>query len=352
MHRFSLTARPARDLRPRFGGLVSVAIAALLCLAVAAATPAQAPAVIRVGTLKLVGGAPLFWGADRGYFRQEGLQVQFVYFGAAAPVATATVTGDIDVGATGITGTLFNLAAGGGKIYLVADRGQERPGYPLNAVVVTKAAYASGVRSLRDLRGKRIGITTLGSTFHYQIAKLLERESMTLQDVQLVPLREVNLVAEALRNGQIAAALLSPPWGAASEQEGWGKILFYAGDRIVNQVTGVFYGARLHNDHALGDRFMRGYVRATRDYFDACLHRPPRGTCGAIVALTARTIDQPEAAVAKSLPYIDRNARLYLLDLERQEAWYVQNGMASRYVPLDQFVDSSFVNDAVRSIGP
>jgi len=333
--------------------LVAAAIAAALGLTIAASSsPAQTPTAIRVGTLKLVGGAPLFWASDRGYFRQEGLQVQFVYFGAAAPVATATVTGDVDVGATGITGTLFNLAAGGGKIYLVADRGQERPGYPLNAVVVTTTTYASGVRSLRDLRGKRIGITTLGSTFHYQIAKLLERESMTLQDVQLVPLREVNLVAEALRTGQIAAALLSPPWGAAAEQDGWGKILFYAGDRIVNQVTGVFYGARLRSDHALGIRFMRAYVRATRDYFDACLRRPARGACAPIVAVTARTIDQPEAAVAKSLPYIDRDARLYLLDLERQEAWYVRNGMASRYVPLDQFVDTSFVTEAVRSLGP
>ena len=313
---------------------------------------AQAPTVVRVGTLKLVGGAPLFWGVNKDYFRREGLQVQFVYFGAAAPVATATVTGDVDVGATGITGTLFNLAAGGGAIYLVADRGQERPGYPLNTVVVTKAAYDAGARSLRDLRGKRIGITTLGSTFHYQIAKLLERESMTLQDVDLVALREVNLVAEALRTGQIAAALLSPPWGAASEQEGWGKILFYVGDRLTNQVTGVFYGARLRRDHALGVRFMRGYVRATRDYFDACLRRPPRESCAPIVAVTARAIDQPETAVAKSLPYIDRDARLYLLDIERQEAWYVAHGMATRFVPLGQFVDTSFVTEAVRSLGP
>ncbi|HEV2358139.1 MAG TPA: ABC transporter substrate-binding protein [bacterium] len=331
----------------------TVVIAAALAVTITTSgAVAQAPAAVRVGTLKLVGGAPLFWGVERGYFRQEGLQVQFTYFGAAAPVATATVTGDIDVGATGITGTLFNLAAGGGKIYLVADRGQERPGYPLNAVVVTKATYTSGVRSLRDLRGKRIGITTLGSTFHYQIAKLLERESMTLQDVQLVPLREVSLVAEALRTGQIAAALLSPPWGAAAEQDGWGKILFYVGDRLVNQVTGVFYGRRLTQDHALGVRFMRAYVRATRDYFDACLRRPPRGSCASIVAVTARAIDQTEPAVAKSLPYIDRDARLYLLDLERQEAWYVANGMATRYVPLNQFVDTGFVTEAVRSLGP
>ncbi len=89
---------------------------------------AQAPTVVRVGTLKLVGGAPLFWAEDRGYFRQEGLDVRMVFFGAAAPVATAT--GDVDVGATGITGTLFNLAAGGAKIWLGGGPGPGAPGLP------------------------------------------------------------------------------------------------------------------------------------------------------------------------------------------------------------------------------
>ena len=173
------------------------ALAAVLVLGGTVA--AQGPVTVRVGTLKLVGGAPLFWAEERGYFRQEGLDVRMVYFGAAAPVATATASGDVEVGATGITGTLFNLAAGGARIWLVADRGQERPGYPLNAVVVPRSSYEAGVRSLRDLRGKRVGLTTLGSTFHYQIAKLLERERLTPQDVELVPLRDLSLVVQALR---------------------------------------------------------------------------------------------------------------------------------------------------------
>jgi len=312
----------------------------------------QAPAVVRVATLKLVGGAPLFWAEERGYFRREGLEVRIVYFGAAAPVATATATGDVEVGATGITGTLFNLAAGGAKIWLVADRGQERPGYPLNAVVIPKTGYEAGVRTLRDLRGKRFGLTTLGSTFHYQIAKLLEREGLRPQDVDLVPLRDLTLVVQALRTGQIDAAILSPPWGAVAEEEGWGKVLFYVGDRLVNQVTGVFYGERMRQNRAAGVAFMKAYVRATRDYHDACLRRPLRPLCETIVRLTARVVEAPESAVRRSLPYIDRNARLYVLDIERQIAWYLQNGMLQRPLPVQQFVDMSFVNEAVHLLGP
>ncbi len=312
---------------------------------------AQTPTTVRVGTLKLVGGAPLFWAQERGYFRQEGLDVRMVYFGAAAPVATATATGDVEVGATGITGTLFNLAAGGAKIWLVADRGQERPGFPLNAVVVPKSSYDAGVRSLRDLRGRRIGLTTLGSTFHYQLAKLLERERLTPQDVELVPLRDLSLVVQALQAGQIAAAILSPPWGAVAEEEGWGKVLFYVGDRLVNQVTGVFYGERMQQNRDVGVAFMKAYVRATREYFDSCLRKVTPTLCDSIVRVTAREVGASESAVRKSLPYIDRDARLYLLDVERQIAWYLQNGMLQRPLSIQQFVDLSFVNEAVRQLG-
>lgn len=336
------------------GRVVVLVILALLgeLLGGAGAVQGQGPQTVRVATLKLVGGAPLFWGVSRGYFAREGVRVEFVYFGAAAPVATAVAAGTVEAGATGITATLFNLAAGGAHLWLVADRGQERPGYPLNAVVVTRTSYDAGVRSLRDLRGRRVGITTLGSTFHYQIAKLLERDRMRPTDVELVPLRELTLVVEALRTGQVAAAILSPPWGAVAEEEGWGKVLFYVGDRLVNQVTGVFYGERLHQDRDLGVRVMKGYVRSTRDYHDACLARPPRPACDAIVRVTAHSLGQPESVVRKSLPYIDRDARLYTLDLERQEAWYLQNGMITRALPLSRLVDTSVVSEAVRQLGP
>ena len=313
--------------------------------------PAQQPTTVRVGTLKLVGGAPLFVAQERGYFRQEGIDLRFVYFGAAAPVATAVATGDVEVGATGITGTLFNLSSGGAKIWLVADRGQERPGYPLNAVVVSKAAYDQGVRSLRDLKVKRIGLTTLGSTFHYQIGKLLERERLSVKDVELIPLREVQLVVQALQSNQVAAAILSPPWGRVAEQQGWGRVLFWVGDRLVNQVTGVFYGDRMRQNHELGVHFMKAYVRGTREYYDACLVKPRRPACREIVALTARSIEQAESAVEDSLPYIDRDARLYTLDLEHQLAWYVQNGMVTAPRPVGQVVDGTFLRDALTGLG-
>src|SRR5882672_8547162 len=130
----------------------------------------------RVGVLKLTASAPIFVGVEKGFFKEFGVEPELVYFQAAAPIATALAAGQLDVGATGLTAALYNIVLGGEKLWIVADKGREWPGYPLVAIVVQKEAWDGGLRSIKDLKGKRIGVTQLGSTFHYHIGNILEKD--------------------------------------------------------------------------------------------------------------------------------------------------------------------------------
>ena len=65
-------------------------------------------------------------------------------------------SGDADFGMTAFTAGFYNLAAKGG-LKVIAAQSAERPGYPLVAIAVTNAAWDAGVRSIKDLAGKRIG---------------------------------------------------------------------------------------------------------------------------------------------------------------------------------------------------
>src|SRR5215510_9351901 len=114
---------------------------------------------VKVGVLKLTSSAPIFIGVEKGFFREEGIEPELVYFQAAAPIATALAAGQLDVGATGLTAALYNIVLGGEKIWIVADKGREWPGYPLTALVVQTELYDRGLRAVPDLKGKRIGIT-------------------------------------------------------------------------------------------------------------------------------------------------------------------------------------------------
>src|SRR5262249_8524075 len=177
----TLDTRPPRGYR-RAGILARATRLALLAVILAAFGTAPASAQgkrVKVGVLKLTSSAPIFLGAQRGTFRESGREPGLVYSQAARPVAVATAAGEIEVGATGLTAGLYNIVAGGEKVWVVADKGREWPGYPLTALLVQTHGP---VRSVRDLKGRKVGITQLGSTFHYMLGNLLEQEGLSLTD--------------------------------------------------------------------------------------------------------------------------------------------------------------------------
>jgi NitT/TauT family transport system substrate-binding protein len=273
-------------LLTRLRGLVALAVALVIGLTVVAiagaqstAAPKPVPSAMKVGVLKLTSSAPIFVGVEKGFFKEFGVEPELVYFQAAAPIATALAAGQLDVGATGLTAALYNIVLGGEKLWIVADKGREWPGYPLVAIVVQKEAWDGGLRSIKDLRGKRIGVTQLGSTFHYHIGNILEKDGLRLSDVKIVPLQAMAATVEALKGKQVDAILVPQPFPGAAEAQGFGKILAWAGDLYPWQIATVFYSDKLAADRARAVAFMKGYVKASRYYFDAALvqKRGPRG---------------------------------------------------------------------------
>src|SRR4026207_640704 len=121
--------------------------------AVSAGTDAQTPVPLKVGVLKLTSSAPIFVGVEKGFFKEFGVEPELVYFQAAAPIATALAAGRPDVGATGLPAALYNIVLGGEKLWIVADKGREWPGYPLGGVVAHKALWGRGRRASPLLSG-------------------------------------------------------------------------------------------------------------------------------------------------------------------------------------------------------
>ncbi|WP_324667995.1 ABC transporter substrate-binding protein [Geochorda subterranea] len=330
-------------------GLLSIGLVAL------APGSASAADVVTLGTLKLIGGAPIFVGLDKGFFAEEGLDVQVRWFSAASPIAVAVAANQLDVGATGITAALFNSIAQGARLILVADRGSERPGYRLNALLTSRERYEAGLRSVQDLRGARIGITELGSTYHYQIGRILELNGMSVGDVELVPLRDISMMLQAVRQGTVDAALVSPPWGANAEAEGWGRVVFWAGDLLPYQVTGVFFSQRMAARRDVAVRFMRAYIRGVRWYNQAAFGLGGPGGPGTamhdeLLRIVADYTGARPDAIALSLAYVDPEARVDVADLRQQQEWYQAHGLLARVVDPAQFVDMSFIDEALAGL--
>lgn len=337
-----------------FRSLIAAMFAITALAAAASAEPlqlAQAPAPTRVsiGVLRLSSSGPIFIADARGYFRAEGLEPELKFFTAAQQVPVAVTSGDAEFGVTGLTAGFFNLA-GRGALRIIASQSREEPGYQLVAYMVTNQAYANGLTSLRDLPGRRIGITTVGSTFHYSLGLLARKYNFDLARVTMVPLQQLPNMAAAFKGGQVDAILSPVTLARQLEAENAGRIIGWVGDETPWQLGALFTSPRMiEQRRPVVEAFVRAYLRGAADYNRAFNQRDAAGRevqgegYREMIEILARVLQQPADRVAEGLPFVDPQGRLNVQDIHDQVAFWQATGQASRDVDARAIIDLSFV---------
>jgi len=314
---------------------------------------AAAAVDLKIGMLKLTSTAPLFIALEKGYFEEENLNVTAEWFDAAQPIAVATASGSVDIGATGITASLYNMIASGQKLLIVADKGREQLGYSSSALLVHSD---SAVTSVSELKGMKIGITQTGSTFHYMAGRLLEKYGLSLADVELVPLGKVGAMMDTLKSKQVDAVLLNEPNITAVVNEGYGKVIAQIGDEFEYQTSGIFFSEKMSKNRDAAVRFMKAYNKAVNYYYDAVLVKEggvtvPGANYDEVIDIIAKYTDQPAENIKLGLPYMDRDGRLLSEDIKTQIEWYAANNMIEGTVDYQSLVDSTYLEEAIQAAG-
>jgi NitT/TauT family transport system substrate-binding protein len=328
--------------------IVALLLVVLIFLAAGEAS-AQA-ARVKIGVLKLTSSAVIFLGVEKGYFKEFGIEPELVFFQAAQPIAVALASGDIPVGATGLTAGLYNVVAGGVQIWIVADKGREWPDHNLTALLVRKDLHDAGVRTLRDLKGRKIGVTQIGSTFHYNIGRFLEKEGMAPGDVELVPLQALPALSDALTAKRLEAVATAEPFVSRLEAAGAGVTIVRTGDTFPWQIATVMYSDKFAKDRRHAVALMKGYVKSSRHYFDAVLTTKGGPAYDEVVAITAKYTGAPPAIIRRGFPYQDRDGRLMPGDVGRQTEWWLRQGLLKKAVPEKAIVDESFLREALKEM--
>ena len=258
-------------------------------------------------------------------------------------------SGDIDLGVTAFTGGLFNLS-GKGQMKIIAAQSREEPGYPLIAYLASKKAHEAGFRTLADFRGKSVGITQIGSSFHYSMALLAKKLGFPMSEVRLQPLQSLSNVSSALIGGSVEGALLPATVSQPLVDRGDAVRLGFVGDETPWQLGALFAATRfLGSDRDAVARFVRAYRKGCRDYHDVLLKKGPDGKlqhgpdAEALLAMISRHVNQPVEVVAKSLAFVDPDGRLLLDSVADQLEFYQSNGMVDKGFGVKDIVDTSFV---------
>ncbi len=318
------------------------------------APPASGQVALRVGTVGSVSDAGFFVAQDRGYFAEQGLQVEFLPFRSAAEMVAPLGVGQLDIGGGAVSAGLFNALARGIDLRIVADKGTIRVGQSYEALVIRRDLVESGrFKGLSDLRGLRIALAATGISPHIDLWMFAQKGNVNMEEVEIVVMPFPDKVP-AMANKAIDGSLLIEPFKTRALDDRIG-VLIETVDKVYpdHQVAVVLYSPAMRREKVdLGRKFVLGYLRAVRDYNDAFVRKDIRKKREVVESLTRHTPEKDRALYDRMvMPWLDPNGAVIRQSLRFDQDWYNQRGFVARKVNLSLVVDDRFVLHALEKLG-
>ncbi|HZU04991.1 MAG TPA: ABC transporter substrate-binding protein [Chloroflexota bacterium] len=326
---------------------------------VATAPAPRPPVQLKVATQRLASDVGFYVAQERGYFTEQGLDVEFVEITTGQGSIPPLAAGQLDVGVGAVSSGLFNAIARGIDIKLVATKGavglDPRGPFPgVQALVLGAEVAASGaVREYADLRGKTIALPERGSGLDAMLHRgALQPAGLTANDVEFKVMPYPDMLA-ALANRSVDAAMELEPFVAQGKARGI-LVPWKTGAELYpgQQAAAVVYGPTMRQlGEEAGNRLMVAYTRGLRDYNDA--FGPKQLNRAEIVAILVRNTTVKDPALYDQMGWAYMNPDCYLnveamaWDLE----WYIANGYVTQKPDLAQAVDHRYCDHAVQVLG-
>ena len=260
-------------------------LAGLIAAGLAWANPAMsADRVIKVGTLKLIHAiTPYFYEK----FTPAGYKIEVVPYETPTDGKNAVVTRSVDFGTYGLAAATLGGAAGEPVVIIGAQ---------CNRGMAVVAGVNSDIKSIKDLRGKKVAILP-GSTQEVVILDRLKMEGMSVKDIQPIRVSFSDMPA-ALERGDIDAFVGAEPGPSISVAKGVGRIVEYPYSTPTGSVNMVMttHEAMIKDNAELVKVFLAIHRKAT-EY--AMSNR------AAFVDMAAQKLGQPRATIEIAAPNVE-----------------------------------------------
>lgn len=192
-----------------------------------------------IGQSSWIGFAPLYLADKKGFFDQYGADVEVKYFESKTDSKSALAVGRIQGMSTTVDTHVMSVAAGMDlSIVMAMDTSSGGDG------LISK----SDITDVKSLKGHTVGLDTSGGASYFWFQYLLQKEGMTLNDVQAVNMSSGDAGA-AFIAGEVDAAVTWEPWLTKAKQKEGGSVLIDS-----SQTPGVIVDAL-----AMDKKFVKDY---------------------------------------------------------------------------------------------
>ena len=308
---------------------VSFIVLLLLALIGPSPTRIEARMVVGVSTVN-VAFLPVYLTQDKGFFKDEGLDVVVVMFNAGATNLQAIIGGDVQIMAGGVPETVLARASG-------VDI---KNFWAISNLMPFQIYGSPRFKSLEQSKGKKFAISRFGSLSEFLTRSALRQSGIDPREVTMLQIGATPARFTTLASGIVDATILWFPVTERAKAAGMNK-LFDLKDLYPNW-TNVGFIAReswLAKEQNQATRFLRAYqrgVRYTRENREDGI-RSLRKYVGLNAAEAAAGYDE----YRESFPLDGRILDAGIVATVDQE---IETGRLKSKIPVSEMIDSSFIN--------
>jgi NitT/TauT family transport system substrate-binding protein len=328
-----------------------------LVAALLAAAAAQAADKVSVAVVNASSDAALFIADAKGYYKAEGIEAEFVSFDTGAKMVAPLGAGQLDIGGGAASAGLYNAVDRGIKIKIVADKAHNVKGAGFQAFMVRKDLIESGkVKSFADLKGMKVAITGAGGSDASVLNEAMKNSGLTYNDVEKVYLGFPQH-AVAFQNGAIAASISTEPTVSRIVELG-AAVRFKGNDEFypnAQTATILMSGDFAEKRPEVAKRFMKAYLRAVREFNASIVNGRIAGPgADEMVKILAKySVIKDETTLRSMIVHgTDPDGKLNVESLKKDLAFFKQQGDVTGKVTVEQVLDESFIQAAVKELGP
>jgi len=315
------------------------ALVVLLFLAQANDLRAQNRPKFVVGYASMSSVATTLWVAqEKGFFAKNGLDVQSVFIPGSPTLIASINTGDVQMGYTGGTATL-GAAVGGLELKLIAAFAN---------YIQTDLVVRPEIRTAADLKGKRIGVTSIGGTGWMSAMLALEQMGLVPErdKISLAAFGDQRIISQALETNTIQGGVLAGVFSRRLKRAGYN----FLGEVEKIPLVGTSLVVKA-DDLASHGAIMRSAVRAMLEGHGYVLN--PANKAAVIEIITKKLgIADPVAANDGYEDYVrrtDKRAFVVLDGLKNVQRFMKLRNPRIGDLPLERLVDESILRELEKS---
>jgi NitT/TauT family transport system substrate-binding protein len=265
---------------------------------------------LNIGTLKIASLSNLYAADKLGYFKEEGLKVNFTQMDGGSQLLTSISAGKIDIALSTPSSPIQAIDKGFDFRMIMQNEIAAKEGQDTQALFVNAD---SGIGSLKDLKGKTIATSTIRNQMWLSLSKVLKQNGVDQTQVNYVELPLPNM-EDSLRNKQVDAVFNVEPFTSRMLSNPKFKVISYpATEALPGQPLGAFWASNkwLASNGNAAQKFVNAMNKA-----NGYLSAHPDETMKIIAEYTGIKLE----AIQKMHPVlwnskVDRNTLQSLLDL-------------------------------------